>query len=136
MVSDIASQYYRRFSKNCAKIAEPLCELTQKVEFHSTESREAAMTTLKEKLTTALVLAFHSFDQPFTVETDASVGAVLMEYQEDQKLHPVAPVPVGSQTQYACSFLGMVLALNIFPCLGPGIIHKIPHTHMQSGLQT
>ena len=82
----------RRFIKNFAKIAEPLRELTQKnVAFYWTESREAAMTTLKEKLTTAPVLAFPSFDRPFTVETDASisgVGAVLMQYQEDQKLHP------------------------------------------------
>ena len=88
------ASYYRRFIKNFAKIAEPLRELTQKnVAFHWTESREAAMTTLKEKLTTAPVLAFPSFDRPFTVETDASisgVGAVLIQYQEDQKLHPVA----------------------------------------------
>ena len=88
------ASYYRLFIKNFAKIAEPLRELTQKnVAFHWTDSREAAMTTLEEKLTTAPVLAFPSFDRPFTVETDASisgVGAVLMQYQEDQKLHPVA----------------------------------------------
>lgn len=53
------------------------------------------MTTLKEKLTSAPVLVFPSFDRPFTVETDASIsgiGAVLSQPQEDQKLHPVAYV--------------------------------------------
>ena len=51
------------------------------------------MNVLKEKLTSAPVLAYPSCDQPFTVETNANisgVGAVLSQVQEDGKLHPVA----------------------------------------------
>ena len=88
------SSYYRRFIRNFSRIAEPLRELTRKdTPFLWTQSCEEAMCQLKEKLTTAPVLAYPSFDKPFTVETDASIsgiGAVLSQVQEDAKLHPVA----------------------------------------------
>ena len=88
------SSYYRRFIRNFSRIAEPLRELTRKdTPFLWTQSCKEAMCQLKEKLTTAPVLAYPSFDKPFTVETDASIsgiGAVLSQVQEDAKLHPVA----------------------------------------------
>ena len=84
------ASYYRRF---IARIAAPLRELTHKnAVFNWTEACKKAMATLKKKLTSAPVLAYPSFDKPFTVETDASInglGAVLQQKQDDSKLHPV-----------------------------------------------
>ena len=88
------SSYYRCFISNFARVAEPLRELTRKnTAFRWTQACEDAMSQLKERLTTAPVLAYPSFDKPFTVETDASIsglGAVLSQTQGDTKLHPVA----------------------------------------------
>ena len=88
------ASYYRRFIQNFARIAEPLRELTRKnVSFHWTKACEDAMKELQTKLTTAPVLAYPSFDRPYTVETDASIsglGAVLSQMQSDKNLHPVA----------------------------------------------
>ena len=88
------ASYYRRFIQNFARIALPLRELTRKnVTYQWTPACESAMGELKTRLTTAPVLAYPSFGQPYTVETDASIsglGAVLSQTQADNKLHPVA----------------------------------------------
>ena len=50
------------------------------------------MKELQARLTSAPVLAYPSFGKPYTVETDASIsgfGAVLLQRQPDEKLHPV-----------------------------------------------
>ena len=62
-------------------------------EFKWTCEREAAFQILKEKLTSAPVLAYPSFEKPFVLETDVSIsgiGAVLAELQEEGLLHPIA----------------------------------------------
>ena len=51
------------------------------------------MRELKQRLTTAPVLAYSSFSKPYTVETDASISgliAVIAKMQPDGKLYPVA----------------------------------------------
>ena len=85
------ASYYWRFIRNFAKISEPLRELTRKdVSFRWTQAHEDALTELKGKLASAPVLAYPSFDKPFTVETDASIGGIgAILSQEDSKLHPV-----------------------------------------------
>lgn len=87
------SSYYWRFISGYAKIAQPLHVLTRKdVPFQWTASCQKAMESLQQKLVTAPVLAYPSFDQPFVLETDASaedIGAVLSQHQDDGKLHPV-----------------------------------------------
>ena len=86
--------YYRRFIKNFTRVAEPLRDLTRNnVLFHWRPACDEAMQKLKERLTTAPVLAYPSLGKPYTVETDASIsglGAVLSQMQLDKKLHPVA----------------------------------------------
>ena len=75
--------YDRQFIKNFAGIAEPLQELTWKnATFYSTSACEDVRRELKQRLTTAPVLAYPSFDKPCTVETDSSIiglGAVLSQ---------------------------------------------------------
>ena len=88
------SSYYRRFVPNFSKIAGPLRSLTRKdVQFVWTAECEHSFRVLKEKLTSAPVLSYPSFEKPFVLETDASIeglGAVLSQTQEDGLLHPVA----------------------------------------------
>ena len=88
------SSYYRRFIPQFSQIAQPLHALTRKgAEFQWTDACEEAMKTLKERLVSAPVLAYPSFDKPFVMETDASiagVGVVLSQPQKDGQLHPVA----------------------------------------------
>ena len=88
------SSYYRRFVPNFAKIARPLHRLSCKnARFvWSTECCQA-FEELKQKLTTAPVLAYPDFGREFILETGASmqgIGAVLGQHQDDKKLHPVA----------------------------------------------
>ena len=88
------SSYYRRFVPNFSKVASPLQALTRKgAEFIWTSECEASFQTLKEKLVSAPVLAYLSFEKTFVLETDASVvgiGVVLSQQQEDGLLHPIA----------------------------------------------
>ena len=88
------ASYYRRFIPGFAKIAEPLHALTRKNEtFLWTPSCQAAFQTLIQKLVEAPVLAYPNFQEPFVLETDASIkglGAVLSQRQSDGRMHPVA----------------------------------------------
>lgn len=88
------ASYYRQFVKNFAAIAQPLHALTRKgTGYHWTSEHQIAFEELKTNLTKAPILAYPSFGQNFTLETDASIrgiGAVLSQKQADGRSHPVA----------------------------------------------
>ena len=88
------SSYYRRFVPNFSKIASPRQSQTHKdAQFVWTHKCTHSYQMLKEKLISAPILAYPSFEKSFVLETDASIeglGAVLSQSQEDGLLHPVA----------------------------------------------
>lgn len=75
--------YYRKFIKEFSKTAKPLTELLKKEkDWVWTEKEEHSFNTLRTALTTAPVLQYPDFSQPFILTTDASnhaVGAVLSQ---------------------------------------------------------
>ena len=83
------ASYYRRFIRNFAEIAKPLHRLTEKTQdFRWTDQCDNAFRELKQRLTSAPILAFPDFSQPFILDTDASqtgIGAVLSQVQEGQE---------------------------------------------------
>lgn len=82
--------YYRRFVRKFAEIANPLYRLTKKdVEFKWEPDCQEAFDCLKEKITSAEVLEFPNFNRPFLLQCDSSsyaLGAVLM----NENKRPVA----------------------------------------------
>ena len=87
------ANFYRRFIKDYAQVARPLNDLTKKDQaFEWKESQQTAFDTLKQRFTTAPILAFPDIDKQFHLETDASdfaTGAVLSILKDD-KWHPIA----------------------------------------------
>jgi len=76
--------YYRRFIEGFSTIASPLTKLTRKeVRFVWSKEYEASFQELKERLTSAPVLALPSGIEGFVVYSDASkrgMGCVLMQH--------------------------------------------------------
>ena len=75
-----AAQYWRKFISHFSSIAAPLHALTglNKV-FQWRGKHKKAFNTLKEKISTALVLALLDLQRPFEIQIDASdyaMGAV------------------------------------------------------------
>ena len=99
------ASYYRRFVAGFAKVAAPLHKLVAQLvgtktrkgsgqEFLQAWSPECehSFEELKSKLTSAPVLAYADFSQPFILETDAShdgLGAVLSQ-QTEEGIRPIA----------------------------------------------
>ena len=77
--------YCRRFIEGFSKIAGPLHGLTRKgVKFEWTDRCEGSFQTLKERLTSALVLTLPEGNEGFEVYSDASyqgLGCVLMQHK-------------------------------------------------------
>ena len=88
------ASYYRRFVPGFSKVAAPLHALTRKdVPYVWTPDCQHAFQQLKTLLTTAPLLRYPDFSQPFILETDASgdgLGAVLAQKQEDGAVQPIA----------------------------------------------
>jgi transposase InsO family protein len=89
------TNFYRRFIQDFSHHARPLFDLTKKDTVWKWDSAEqAAFAILKEKITSAPVLALPEDSRPFRIEADSSdfaTGAVLSQQSpEDDKWHPVA----------------------------------------------
>jgi hypothetical protein len=87
------ANFYRRFIEGYAQVARPLNDLTKKdTPFVWKEAQQTAFDTLKNRFTTAPILAYPDNDRVFRLETDASnfaTGAVL-SIEQNGKWHPVA----------------------------------------------
>ena len=71
------TNYYRKFVKDYAKIADPLNQLLKKDEpFNWTDQCQNAFDVLKTALTTAPILAYPNFHKQFILSTDASNTAI------------------------------------------------------------
>ena len=86
------ANFYRRFIQNYVQVARPLNNLLKKdVVFKWKETQQYMFDMLKEKFTTAPVLAYPNNDCQFCLESDASnytTRAVLSILKQD-KWHPV-----------------------------------------------
>jgi hypothetical protein len=75
--------YYRRFITDFSRIAKPMTELLKKgVKFVWSEACEKAFHTLRQHLTSALVLVQPENSKPFDVSCDAlgtGLGCILMQ---------------------------------------------------------
>jgi len=89
------TNFYRRFIQGFSHLARPLFDLTQKdTDWRWGADEQSAFDSLKERITTALILALPDNSRPFRIEADSSdfaTGAVLsQQLPEDDKWHPVA----------------------------------------------
>ena len=75
--------YYRRFIEKISLLAGSLHDLTKKkVKYQWTSLQQEPFDTLKEKLTSQLVLIFHDLSKPFEIHCDACgdcLGAIFLQ---------------------------------------------------------
>ncbi|PAA92863.1 hypothetical protein BOX15_Mlig004203g3 [Macrostomum lignano] len=93
--------YYRKFVRDFAEVAAPLCELTNKnikcIQDNWTRIHDECFELLKERMCSEEVLAYPEFNTDpqvyFVLDTDASdvrIGAVLNQVQSDGVERPIA----------------------------------------------
>ena len=74
--------YYRKFVRDYGIIARPFTNLLKKGQFAWSDKAEAAFQALQQAMTTTPILAMPNFNEPFTIESDASgnnIGVVLSQ---------------------------------------------------------
>jgi len=89
------ANFYRRFIQDYSRVAHPLTELTKgnAKDWEWTPEAELAFKELKDRFTTAPILAHFDPQKPVIVETDASdfaLRAILSQRDHENRLHPVA----------------------------------------------
>nr|CAD2163108.1 unnamed protein product [Meloidogyne enterolobii] len=86
--------YFRRFIRGFAELMAPIYDLTKKESMRDwTEKHDKILEEMKERLTTAPILATPKFGKPFILETDASgtaIGACLLQENAQKEIHPIA----------------------------------------------
>ena len=88
------ANFYRRFIHSFSSIVAPMIATIKKdVKFEWNNACQEALDLLKQRFTSAPILAHFDYEKECIVETDASdnvSAGVLSQYGEDGKLHPVA----------------------------------------------
>ena len=89
------TNFYQRFIEGFSHIAQPLFDLTKADSTFKWSSKEKlAFDTLKDQITSTLILVLLDNSRPYHVEADSldfSTGAVLSQQDpEDDKWHPIA----------------------------------------------
>ena len=89
------TNFYRRFMQGFSHLACPLFNLTWKdTGWRWVAEEQSAFDSLKEWITTALILVLPDNSQPFQIKADSSdftTGAILSQQSpEDNKWHPIA----------------------------------------------
>jgi len=88
------ANFYQRFIQDYFRVARPLTELTKKTEKWAWNQQvEGAFQELKKRFTTAPILSHFDAQKPVIIETDASdfaIGAILSQWNNEERLHPVA----------------------------------------------
>lgn len=86
--------YYQRFIPRFAEVAQPLFFLLKSnIDFKWTNECKEAFQLLKDTLISQPFLAYHNFDKPFVLHTDASsvaIGAVILQTNDVNEEHPIS----------------------------------------------
>jgi hypothetical protein len=128
--------YYRKFIEKYSEMALPLTRLTQEdVRFTWGEAEQTAFDRLKEKLSSAEVLAHPDPQRQYIVHTDASefaIAGVLSQEQKDGSVRPVAYYSrkmSGAETRYSSIYekelLALVRAVEQWRCYLEGNVHPV-----------